>query len=253
MIPFFRKIRKTLADDNKPIKYLRYAIGEIVLVVIGILIALQINNWNENRKDNLKEVANLNSLKSELEISLKELKSDYNSTKLFHNSTLKVQNYMRKKTRISDSMYMDFYLSYQFSGFFPKVSTYETFKSGNLELIKSDSLKILITDIYEAGYKRILSRNNTTRISTRINYYQEHFRITSNAKPDVSLMQLRNSFRAIPNNYEYLMNDPKYESLISEAIFDRRLLLRDYENTIELVRKVISEIEDYLKTKQEIK
>ena len=46
MIPFFRKIRKKMADDNKPLKYLRYAIGEIVLVVIGILIALQINNWN---------------------------------------------------------------------------------------------------------------------------------------------------------------------------------------------------------------
>lgn len=39
-----------MADDNKPMKYLRYAIGEIVLVVIGILIALQINNWNENKK-----------------------------------------------------------------------------------------------------------------------------------------------------------------------------------------------------------
>jgi len=45
MIPFFRRIRKKMADDNKPIKYMRYAIGEIVLVVIGILIALQINNW----------------------------------------------------------------------------------------------------------------------------------------------------------------------------------------------------------------
>jgi len=55
MIPFFRKIRKKLADDNKPIKYLRYAIGEIVLVVIGILIALQINNWNEERKENKQE------------------------------------------------------------------------------------------------------------------------------------------------------------------------------------------------------
>ena len=50
MIGFFRKIRKQLADDNKPLKYLRYAIGEIVLVVIGILIALQINNWNEKQK-----------------------------------------------------------------------------------------------------------------------------------------------------------------------------------------------------------
>ena len=50
MINFFRRIRKKLADDNQFLKYSRYAIGEIVLVVVGILIALQINNWNENRK-----------------------------------------------------------------------------------------------------------------------------------------------------------------------------------------------------------
>ena len=250
MIKFFRKIRQKLLSESKFSKYLIYAIGEIVLVVIGILIALQINNWNENRKDNLKEVANLLSLKSELEISLQELKSDYNATNLFHNSALKVQNFIREKTRIYDSMYRDFYLSYQVSTFYPKTSTYETLKNGNLGLIKSDSLKILITDIYEAGYKRILSRYNTTRISARINYYQEHFRITSNAKPDVSLSQLRKSFKAIPNNYEYLMNDPKYESLISEAIYNRRLLLRDFENTIELVKNGIYEIEYYLKAKK---
>ncbi len=51
MINFFRKIRKQLADQNKPLKYFRYAFGEIVLVMIGILLALQVNNWNEVRKD----------------------------------------------------------------------------------------------------------------------------------------------------------------------------------------------------------
>ena len=51
MINFFRKIRKKLADDNKPMKYLRYAIGEILLVVVGILIALSINNRNEEAKN----------------------------------------------------------------------------------------------------------------------------------------------------------------------------------------------------------
>ena len=55
MINFFRKIRKKLADDNKPLKYMRYAIGEIMLVVIGILIALSINNWNEYNKERTKE------------------------------------------------------------------------------------------------------------------------------------------------------------------------------------------------------
>ena len=50
MLRFFRNIRQKLAAENKVMAYLRYAIGEIILVVIGILIALQINNWNERRK-----------------------------------------------------------------------------------------------------------------------------------------------------------------------------------------------------------
>jgi len=66
MVPFFRKIRKNLADDNKSIKYLRYAIGEIILVVIGILIALQINNWNVERKDRKIEISYLERLLSEV-------------------------------------------------------------------------------------------------------------------------------------------------------------------------------------------
>src|SRR5210317_1084566 len=73
MIPFFRKIRKKMALNNEPSKpawpagrYLRYAVGEIVLVVIGILIALQINNWNENRKERILEKQILTDIKESL-------------------------------------------------------------------------------------------------------------------------------------------------------------------------------------------
>ncbi|MBT8293982.1 MAG: hypothetical protein KJN70_11965 [Eudoraea sp.] len=54
MIKFFRKIRQRLLTENKFSKYIMYAIGEIALVVIGILIALQVNNWNENRKEEIR-------------------------------------------------------------------------------------------------------------------------------------------------------------------------------------------------------
>ncbi|WP_028872507.1 DUF6090 family protein [Psychroserpens burtonensis] len=54
MIKLFRNIRKNLLNEGKTTKYFKYAIGEIILVVIGILIALQINNWNEERKDAIK-------------------------------------------------------------------------------------------------------------------------------------------------------------------------------------------------------
>ena len=66
MIGFFRKIRKNLADDNQFYKNTRYAIGEILLVVIGILIALQINNWNENRKTEVKIENSLIALRNDL-------------------------------------------------------------------------------------------------------------------------------------------------------------------------------------------
>jgi hypothetical protein len=55
MIKFFRRIRQNLLIEGKTTSYLKYAIGEIVLVVIGILIALQINNWNEQQKNNKLE------------------------------------------------------------------------------------------------------------------------------------------------------------------------------------------------------
>ena len=73
MIKFFRPIRQNLIMKNKTSKYFKYAIGEIVLVVIGILLALQINNWNENRKNAVKETQLLMSFKKDLEENIIEL------------------------------------------------------------------------------------------------------------------------------------------------------------------------------------
>ena len=76
MIGFFRRIRKKLADDNQFLKYSRYAIGEIVLVVIGILIALQINNWNENRKEKNQSIFYHQQLINDLQIVISSLETD---------------------------------------------------------------------------------------------------------------------------------------------------------------------------------
>ena len=73
MINFFRKIRKQMADDNRPLKYLRYAIGEIVLVVIGILIALQINNLNQSKQDQNQLKASLEFVKQNLNEDIRDL------------------------------------------------------------------------------------------------------------------------------------------------------------------------------------
>ena len=70
MIKFFRRIRFDLMEKNKTGKYLKYAIGEIILVVIGILIALQVNNWNEDRKNRAQEKFILERLSIDLNSDL---------------------------------------------------------------------------------------------------------------------------------------------------------------------------------------
>ncbi len=75
MISFFRKIRQKLLSENKVTRYLAYAVGEILLVVIGILIALQDNNWNENRKQEIEKKKLTASLAEEIKANLAEFKS----------------------------------------------------------------------------------------------------------------------------------------------------------------------------------
>jgi len=105
MIKFFRKIRKTLADDNKPIKYLRYAIGEIVLVVIGILIALSINNWNQEKQQ--KKVLNniYATIKADLQQDILNIDEIINISQPIEKDYLAIINKTRKKDDFKDCKY----------------------------------------------------------------------------------------------------------------------------------------------------
>ena len=87
MIKFFRRIRRKLLSENKFSKYLIYAIGEIILVVIGILIALGINNWNELQKLNEKEISVAKELYTELNENLISVK---NQLELWENRDKKI-------------------------------------------------------------------------------------------------------------------------------------------------------------------
>ena len=74
MIKFFRKIRQQMLNQNKTSRYFKYALGEIILVVFGILIALQINTWNENRKAANEETKILKALQADFKVSKNRIK-----------------------------------------------------------------------------------------------------------------------------------------------------------------------------------
>ena len=96
MIKFFRRIRYNLMEKNKTGKYLKYALGEIILVVIGILIALAISNWNSHRIENNRNRKLLVKLSKELDQNIARCKlidtvnSGYKDRKKFADSALKI-------------------------------------------------------------------------------------------------------------------------------------------------------------------
>ena len=104
MIKFFRKIRQNLLMENlsaeqagKTSKYFKYAIGEIVLVVIGILIALQINNWNEGRKENKKEKATLLRFLNDLKADSINFQTNLNYINAIDSLHFKMFTYSQKQ------------------------------------------------------------------------------------------------------------------------------------------------------------
>ena len=102
MIKFFRNIRQNLLNEGKTVKYLKYAIGEIVLVVIGILIALSINNWNEKRKSILREQSFIQSIYKDLKSDLKNI-NDCRST-LSNQYTIGIEVLKALESKESQSM-----------------------------------------------------------------------------------------------------------------------------------------------------
>ena len=100
MIKFFRKIRYNLMSENKTGKYFKYAIGEIVLVVIGILIALQINNWNSNRIEKESDSQLIGALITDLKLKNEELISDLEYGKSLIENTDNIIEFWAKKKRI---------------------------------------------------------------------------------------------------------------------------------------------------------
>jgi len=153
MIKFFRKIRYDLMNKNKTGKYLKYAIGEIVLVVLGILIALQINNWNEERKQSKLEESTLMELRANLLADIEDFQADINGYRTAANSCKNVIDFIDGKIPYHDSLNVHLGKIRIQGVFSPTKVAYENLKLSGIKLISNDSLRNTISNLYEVQYK----------------------------------------------------------------------------------------------------
>jgi hypothetical protein len=223
--------------ENKTGKYFKYAIGEIVLVVIGILIALQINNWNETKKLHKRELVLLNELNTNLEINIINLENDIKK----QNKSMKSFNYILSLPN-SDVPYNDSIPDYLFDiDYAPDVilvsSAFQTLKSSGLELIQSDSLRMAIVNLYEVDYPSLMQE--TRRLEDQvwsavvIPLFQKHLRCEND--------------RWIPNDYESWLKDIEFFNMVSFRASLRSSSTSYKKTAADQTKQVITLIEKELK------
>ncbi|MDC6367810.1 MULTISPECIES: DUF6090 family protein [Flavobacteriaceae] len=255
MIKFFRKIRQKLLSENKFSKYLIYAVGEIVLVVIGILIALQINNWNEQRKIKKQETQVYKELKSDLLQTRYDILNVVSNNKAIVNSTTKLIEAISKKKPYNDSIYKHFSSIGEEHKIFPKTSAFENLKNIGLSTLSNDSLRIDITNLYQIDLIRLTNEigGNNTFLKEKIFPYQiKYYHTDLNSQKKYSLGEksdLLTLYEIKIKNYDQFLTDNELLLVIQLALFTRSVYVEEQSKTVETIDNLIDRIDKELGTK----
>ncbi|MFD2824509.1 DUF6090 family protein [Lacinutrix iliipiscaria] len=255
MIKFFRKIRQKLITENKTGKYFKYAIGEIILVVIGILIALQINNWNEGRKINVNQLKYLTLLKKEAQSNIANIDFEINGLQKMSEAQKEI---FRLIDEPKDTLTEE-YLSQTLFNALTRVVKFryensvltEIKNSGELKNVENDSLrKLLIT--LEPTFESVKNQENSVNVSQNIVVNQ------ININGDLRLILEDTEYyeqlgigkaKAISKGNKFVLDNDYFKNKMLEYLaltlnLNNDLYPKFKEQFIDIVNKIDKEIDD---------
>lgn len=232
-----------MVSENKISKYLIYAIGEIVLVVIGILIALYINNWNQERLQRVDELKSLEFLKAEFEGNLQK----FEDIQMYQTSRFDAINYILFSDLSTmnlaqiDSLHTLTLYSWTYN---PSFSTYNSLvSSGKINQFSNDSLKIRLSDFKDLVADYTEDEENLWDHSRDYLFEQEINNNSMLLEAKVNLRQ-RNSREKINDKSLYLdlFSNPEYRNTLTFAILHLELIIGEAD----LVRRELLELNDMI-------
>lgn len=251
MLKLFRKIRQKSLTDGQLTKYLIYAFGEILLVVIGILIALQVNNLNEDRKIRAVEIETLKDLIIGIEDDFESINYNIDRHNEAINSCNIILTIFNKNIGYDDSLAYHFAAIHYFTLFKNNVGAYEALKSKGFETISNKALRFDIVNLYEKWYPLI--QENDAILAEDILYIKRNFNPTHFDK--FQLFEITEEAfiyngEMVPNNINNLQNNIKFKYFLKSLLASRYAVIVFYEfiermggNIIEKSKKEIKELE----------
>ena len=234
MLTFFRRIRKGLLNGGATRKYLLYAVGEILLVMIGILLALQVNNWNEWRKDREKEKKVLVEIAETLELNTQILNGYIRNIDESAISSDVILRGIENNIGYSDTLDRHFLGTFQqWSQSFVSQAGFEGLKSTGLELIQFDTLRKEIVTLFENTYAVMREDIEVWQIDQFIFKYMDENFIWFGGK-------------ASPKNFEFVMNDHYYFSIVHRVMRQNSYMRSFQMKSLQETQRVLQLVNDEL-------
>ncbi len=246
MLKFFRKIRQNLLKENHFSKYLLYAIGEILLVVIGILIAVQINNWNEARKEKIMERQILEAILD----NLVEDKENLNhSIQCFEEAQRRIERLIVPSQISKDSIAFYYFRAYRFEPYIPIRAAFDrTISSGTFDLIQDKKLTQKIQRLYSFELTisdfqlSTLKENHSEMRNLSKDYDVIELRDPGNSQSDTSFAMAFN-----PDLTLQLLEDDAMKKLSKTYYANAHMISNQYRHIQSKNKAVQKEIQTYLK------
>ena len=243
MIKFFRHIRQNLIMQSKTSKYFKYAIGEIVLVVIGILIALQINTWNNNRVDNQRARDFVEKLKVQLNQNIQTLDAEITEVESWYKTTLSLLPIIGLDTKVNidteiDSLILanchDYHLNLDMN------TITEGREDGNMTLISSDSIRQCIYQVATVNERikereRITNEDLNTLFTPYLNRNYNYRNLVSRRYADQNIGV---SKTYMGDNYK-MLKDQEFENYIASRMEYNIGMIREYRNMSTVLKKAV--------------
>ncbi|NNC33281.1 MAG: hypothetical protein HKO09_00185 [Croceitalea sp.] len=259
MIKFFRKIRQNLIVENKTGKYIKYAIGEIVLVVIGILIALQINNWNQNRLEQKREHQILKDLYVEFDANFNDLTRVKEQHEIVFNQFSGIQRITATKDYHSESLDSLMLSVTSWFSFTERPGASDNLiNSGNLNILTNEELRNLITqwsgivddvkddELFGAEFTRdtFLPFIAQTYPASNIEYRHEQFYRTYTQNKSLEITPIIGQKTV---DWATFLNIPEFQSLLSLRKIYEMHSIAEVEVALEACKKIRNLIDSELK------
>jgi len=241
MINFFRKERKKLADNNKTVKYMRYAIGEIALVVVGILIALSINNWNQNRINQIEKKELLSKLNTEFNVNIKILNDFRIIEDKAMNAMIELINLVgASELELSnhnlDSLFFESFPSNELA--FATNAVNNIVQNGGLNLFKDETINTLL---YQWNSLKEIRKNRLEKIDDWNNDQFLPF-----IKSYISFREMDNysNYRwagksKVKPNYYPLFQKVEFENFLDNSLWLHQQIIERLEETKMLINQII--------------